>query len=593
MQHLNKQETGESIDALNISPFTKLYLISAGITTIAKLKLKSEAELRRTFLEIRRAGVQRSLPHGTADNIIAEIQQALEEYGCEHLRTSAGDGRHFTGPKNLSATYETSHFKATTPEEEAIAQKILGNQFKLFQQFREGTPAERLAARNQIMEQNLNLVGATLGHLMNIIGRIRDPMLAQDSLLQEGALGLMHAVERYDYTRGVRFSTYAHWWIKQAMWRAIAEAHIFPVHLIVELQRLNRITYQIEMLSGERPTIESLAARMNTSSKKILDLFNRLRNYDHPLSLDASLQNDANHGATRGDLVSSGSSIEESLCDAETHKKLTKLVEEIFDACYLFEQERVCIERRFCLNGGDGETLEEVGAYLGVTRERVRQIEKRVLGLCQNKQILEKIKYLFPEDACFKKKPKCSVQRCISWTRRAKVARENLVRKMCESFGQSLRAIRYACNTPELQMIREIIIARLINDLEWPISTIAEMLNLNTQFVRTYQTSDSQEIEHKKPKEESKKKQGRRKNETRHIPLWPSELAKQKNIECLNKYGVTKEIIRGFKDRWGVQTIEQLARLGKTKILMSPKMDTKTLEYLQSILEQWGLDLSP
>ncbi len=297
-----------------------------------------------------------SLPARTGQNrVYFEIDDLLNQYMKEIGQTPL-----------LKAEEEVELSKAMVAGRRARARLIKPQSSSQERKRLRETIRKGDEARDRLIKANSRLV-------ISIAKRYRNHGVAFSDLIQEGNIGLMRAVDKFDYKRGFKFSTYATWWIRQSITRAIADQGRMirlPVHASDKVNRLAEISRQIEQETGRKATPAELAKKLGTTVAKVENLIERSR---QPLSLEKQLSTETE--STLGDLIpdEEGISPSESVDRRLMHEDVATAMSS------LTPREAEVLSLRFGLTDGQGRTLDEIGEKLGFTRERIRQVEMQAL----------------------------------------------------------------------------------------------------------------------------------------------------------------------------------------------------------------------
>ncbi len=313
--------------------------------------------LEKNHIDILKMGDDKA---GNDDNLLENddddeiTDDGEEEIDLEKIDLSVPEGISTSDPVRMYLK-EIGNYPLLTAEEEITLSK----------QIEEGGPAGE-AAKQKLTEANLRLV---VSIAKRYVGRGM-PFL---DLIQEGNIGLIKAVEKYDYTKGFKFSTYATWWIRQAITRAIADQARtirIPVHMVETINKLIRIQRQLLQELGREPTPEEIGAEMGISAERVREIQNMSR---EPVSINTPIGEEED--SHLGDFIPDDNA--PIPAEAAAFTLLKEQLTEVLGT--LTDREQQVLRLRFGLDDGRARTLEEVGKVFNVTRERIRQIEAKAL----------------------------------------------------------------------------------------------------------------------------------------------------------------------------------------------------------------------
>lgn len=281
--------------------------------------------------------------------------QSSEDTPIDTINLSVPDGVSSDDPVRLYLKEIGKYPLLTTEEEIALAKQIA-----------EGTPEEQAAAKKKLSEANLRLV-------VSIAKRYVGRGMQFLDLIQEGNLGLIKAAEKFDYTKGYKFSTYATWWVRQAITRAIADQARtirIPVHMVETIHKVSRASRQLLQELGREPTTEEIAQALDITPDKVRDI---MKIAQDPVSLETPIGEEED--SHLGDFVEDTDSPAPS--EAASYSLLREQLCNVLHT--LTPREEQVLKLRFGLEDGRPRTLEEVGKQFNITRERIRQIEAKAL----------------------------------------------------------------------------------------------------------------------------------------------------------------------------------------------------------------------
>ena len=312
------------------------------------------------------------------DNIIEDEEESDEVREAKEvsLDLSIPEGVNIDDPVRMYLK-EIGRVPLLSADEEILLAQQIEAGAKDDASYKEMKAGER--AKQKLIDANLRLV---VSIAKRYVGR---GMLFLD-LIQEGNLGLIKAVDKFDYTKGYKFSTYATWWIRQAITRAIADQARtirIPVHMVETINKLIRISRQLLQDKGREPLPEEIAEGMGISVERVREI---QKIAQEPVSLETPIGEEED--SHLGDFIEDQDAIAPD--DAASYILLKEQIEDVFSC--LTDREQQVLVLRFGLKDGKPRTLEEVGQHFSVTRERIRQIEGKALTKLRNRGKRDKIK---------------------------------------------------------------------------------------------------------------------------------------------------------------------------------------------------------
>lgn len=380
----------QPIEALNLSGKALMFLWAVGIQTVGDLVAKTEKQLRKSFqtdLDKRVIGRQKG-NEGSVD-AIHEVKLRLDHFGLR-LTLETDLSRGFNPARLQLPAFNLS---PATPADDEAAARVLGKQFPLFKQYREGSPDERLTARNEITVTNRALVWSWARKYLPSLERADDPILDFEDLVQEGCMGLIRSIETFDYARGLRFSTYGTQWIRQAISRAIDNRSLLPVYLVERISTWYQLYHKLRLEKGEEPTLEDMAIATKKSPAEVERFWSLIQFHQHFASLDAPV---SNGGEEDSRILDFQASSKPSALDILENQEALLTVRQVLIESPLQDVDRKCVELYFGLDGNRDHTLEEVGDLFGVTRERIRQRIEKALDTLRTQEVWDIVHPHFP-----------------------------------------------------------------------------------------------------------------------------------------------------------------------------------------------------
>jgi len=345
-------------------------------------KINKHPDIISSFINIK-SGNSSGATHKKSLSDVNKIFKKIKILSDDLRRKSLSDESIFSKGRTV---VDIKHLVNCLDLKENIKEKILNSVYEDLQKEHEKGIIEEINKGRKIKKEAINkLVAANLRLVISIAKKYQDRGLPLLDLIQEGNIGLMRAVEKFDYKKGYKFSTYATWWIRQAVTRAIADQSRtirLPVHVTEQLQKIKKITKSFVIDKGREPTYEELAKKTNSPVDRLRDL---IENTQDSVSIQTPIGDDDND---LSDFIEDQEI--PSPPDTVIHINLKELLQDAFKV--LSERETKVLKLRFGLSNERPHTLEEVGKKFNVTRERIRQIEAKALKKIKTNSISYKLR---------------------------------------------------------------------------------------------------------------------------------------------------------------------------------------------------------
>lgn len=482
----------QSIADIGLSGTALMLLWSVGIEKVKQLAAKTEGELREIIKKFLADSTSRKNPNRrvAVEGPLREIEDKLASLGLALAFDLEATGILVTVGKKLM------NLRTANSIDDETAAQVLGDQFPLFHQFRTSTSRkERIELRNQITTKNLGLARKMAQMYLRLMLALRDPMLDWDDLFQDGSLGLMRSVETFDYSRGVKFSSYAMQWIRSAVRRTLDERSALPVHAAEKVSKMHKAYHQLTEELSEEPTREQVAKKLGWEVETVDHVLSTAQFWYHFPSLESILAEE-NDQSSKGDKYSEDTitlqidTYQPSVYELLAHKELKRFVQQTVATNLHDETDQLCVELYFGLNGNRIHTLEEIGDYLSLTRERIRQRIERALSDLRKPEVWEKAHRYLPslrmpslKALRFTTEVTESVNRLTHSRRTREDVARDILKSIAGEYSVDMEEITKGGSLPQpLEHVRARAIGELHRVAHMPSEETARLLNLSDKW---------------------------------------------------------------------------------------------------------------